>query len=149
MEEVKVFSEEETKLRALKGFFGILPDQVSFVSPPQFKEAFPDNPEKWPRFKIKAPSGLDWNDALDTTAYSDGAYKPNSGKIRTLLLTRNLLDWTGYSDGAKVIPCPKKDGLIDPVEALRRLAPQMQEFLLGEIKRAAEITDTESDALKF
>lgn len=149
MEEVKVYTEEEKKLQALRGFFGILPDQVRFVSPPQFKEAYPDQPDKWPRFKIKAPTGLDWNDVLDTTGYKDGAYLPNSGAIRTLLISKNLLDWSGYSDGSKPIQCPKLEGKIDTLSALKILSPSMQEWLKTEISRFAELDQLESDALKF
>lgn len=160
MEEKKTAKGLEGKLAALKGFAGIVPGVTLFVTPPEFKEAFPNNPEMWPRFEIQPPDGLDYNEELNTrvarvVGEENGHQRIEiaTGDMRMLKLRRYVKRWTGYrldptDPKSPEVECKVENGLLTD-DSLRALAPAMQNWLLGQIEDWRSISKEESDALKF
>lgn len=162
MEEKKTAKGLEAKLAALTGYAGIVPGVTLFVTPPEFKEAFPDNPEMWPRFEIQPPDGMDYNEELNASvarvvghdAQGKAKIEVATGDMRVNKLRRYVKNWTGYRTnpadlGSPEIPCAKgEDGRLSDA-SLRTLSPAMQNWLLGQIEDWRSISKEESEALKF
>src|SRR6186997_2215981 len=112
MEEGKmVFAESKDKIEKLKGFIGLLPNEPLFATPPIYKEVYPNEPGKWPKFKFRPTDGLEFNqDVDDESLYKiiDGRAFAIQGRFRIQRLKRGLLDWSGFKDQfGNDIPCPK------------------------------------------
>lgn len=152
-EEKKVFKDSRTAVQRLQGFIGLLPDEPLFATPPIYKEVYPDDPTKWPKFKFRPTDGLEFNqDVDDESLYKivEGRAIAIQGRFRMLRMKRGLLDWTNLKDQfGRDIPCPKDaDGRITD-DAIRAMKPDLQEWVLGVISDASGVTKEESDGLKF
>ncbi len=152
MESIEKTAPKPNPLEVIKGFGGILPGKVVFCTPPAFKEAYPNQPDKWPVFKIKPSDGLDFNQSIyrhDWYRLEEGRVLPIPGKIRVDKLKAHVLDWKGHRDGDTEIPCTKgPDGLLTD-GAVSSLSPELQGWLLGVIADSNSISKEESDGLKF
>lgn len=148
-EEKRIYKTEAERIEALTGFAGIIPGEPLFVTPPIYREVYPDKPERWPRFKIKVQDGLDFNDGLNGL---DGV-RIEAGKSRVKRLRENVIDWSGFTDRpdglGNPIPCTKgADGNLDD-KSIRAMKPELQAFLLECINGTRFVSREESEGLKF
>lgn len=150
-------SEERTApkrdpLEILKGFGGILPKKFIFATPPIYREVYPNQPEKWPVFKVKPADGLDFNHAIDRQDWyrvENGQILPIPGKVRVDKLKQGVKGWKNFRDGDEEIPfIADADGNLTD-EGIRSLKPELQAWLLGLINDSSAVTKEESDGLKF
>jgi hypothetical protein len=139
-------------LEVLKGFGGILPGKVIFATPPVYKEVYPNQPDKWPVYKIKPSDGLDFNENLDKQDWyriEEGMVLPIPGKIRIDKFKKHLLDWKNHRDGDEEIPFPRgQDGRITDA-GIMAMKPALQIWILEVISEADLISKEESEGLKF
>lgn len=152
MESEEKVAPKRDPLEVVKGFSGILPGKVVYATPPAFKEAFPNQPDKWPVYKVKPSDGLDFNNNMDKDDWfriEGGRVLPLTGKIRVDKLKKHVLDWRKHRAGDAEIPCTKGlDGLLDDV-AISSLSPELQGWLLGVIADSESVSKEESEGLKF
>lgn len=152
-EEKKTLAESQEKIDKCKGWAGILPGKVLFAVPPVYKDAYPDQPNKWPVFKFAPANGLDFNDDLDNPdlyKVREGRVLLESGAFRKNNLRRGLLDWKNRPDAhGDMIPCEKgPDGRLSDA-AIASMPSVLQDWCLNVISSVAMVTKEESDGLKF
>lgn len=154
-EEIKDLQKALDPIAQLRGFVGLTPGRAVFVTPPVFREAYPNNLEKWPKFKIKPLDGMDFNAEIDDDSmyhwdFQLKQYVTNPGRFRVMRIRNCLLDWKDYVDAdGKPIPCTHgPDGKITD-DAIRALPGPLQVWLTHQINAAASVTPEESDGLKF
>lgn len=150
-------SEEKTApkrdpLEVLKGFGGILPNKIIFATPPIYKEVYPNDPSKWPVYKVKPSDGMDFNQSIDRDDWYRIEGKkviPIPGKVRIGILKSGVKGWKNHRDGDVEIPFETdEDGNITD-DCIRSLSPELQTWLLGMIADSNAVTKGESDGLKF
>ena len=153
-EEKRVFAEEQARLAMLQGFVGLIPGRFKFVTPPAFKDAYPDQREKWPVFKLRQSDGLDFNQELDTESlyhFDEAKQKPvlNRGAFRLARLRACVAGWKNFRDdeGNEVEYRWSAGGLAD--DCIRAMKPELQTWLLAQLDQLDGISKEESDALKF
>lgn len=139
-------------LEVLKGFGGILPNKVLFATPPIYKEVYPNQPDKWPVFKVKPSDGLDFNQDVDNPdlyKLVDGRAISVPGKLRLFKIKRSLKGWKNFKDGNEEIPFKADEAGDANEETIRALKPDLQNWLLSIIADSDSVSKEESDGLKF
>lgn len=152
-EEKRVFAEVKDKVEALKGWGGITPGKFVFATPQVFKDAYPDDRSKWPKFKFKPYDGIEFNEDIDNAdiyTIVDGKPKTLTGKYRIHAMKQSLKDWADFRDDeGNLIPCAKdaEGGITD--DAIRALSPAIQNWVMETIAKLDTVSKEESDGLKF
>jgi hypothetical protein len=139
-------------LEVLKGFGGILPGKVIYATPPVYKEVYPNQPDKWPVYKIKPSDGLDFNNDVDNQEiyqFIDGRAVSIPGKLRIHKIKRCLKGWKNHRDGDIEIPFPADAHGDITDEGIKALKPDLQNWLLSIISDSDAISKEESEGLKF
>ena len=152
MESEEKAAPKRDPLEALKGFSGILPGKFIFATPPVFKEAYPNQPEKWPVYKFKPSDGLDFNNDLDSPDIYQvvgGEQRLAPGKIRIRKLKRGLKGAKNHRDGDTEIPFTADAEGNATDDFLRSMSPDLQKWALGIIDGVDVVSKEESDGLKF
>jgi len=146
VKDVKLTPELQARLNKYRGFAD---EPVFYWTPPAIKLYEPK--DKWPVFKLKSRTGLDYISAEDEMGYKTvgGFTYTDSGAVKLRRLKTKILGWQNWNDkgGAPIKYDKDINGVLD--ELIDKMSNQLQEELYEAISNDDNLTDEELQGLEF